>query len=69
MSEKLKPCPFCGCEMGVWATGSLGYRWMGVHGQLCPLASNPSATYGQLKDLVKEWNTRAEEDDAKNHNG
>ena len=47
--------------MGVWKPGSWGYRWMGVHGQLCPLASNPSATYGRLKDLVKEWNTRAEE--------
>jgi hypothetical protein len=56
-NSKLKPCPFCGCEMSVLNIGS-GYRWYGYHKFLCPLEGNPSGSYGKLLDMAAAWNRR-----------
>ena len=53
----MKPCPFCGCEMGILEIGG-GYEWYGRHKSMCPLEGNPSSSYARVLDMVGEWNRR-----------
>lgn len=66
---KLKPCPFCGAEMGMTAlhyvfnqTNQAEYRIEGKHLLSCPfslIGLKPPFSIN-LDWLVKSWNTRAE---------
>jgi hypothetical protein len=59
--KQMQPCPFCGCGMGVYISSKWGFQWQGEHKGMCPLEGNPSASYGKLDSLLKEWNTRTKE--------
>jgi len=58
-SVVLKPCPFCGCDMGVLELGG-GFEWYGRHKSMCPLECNPSGSYGRVGDMADAWNMRLE---------
>lgn len=60
MSEKLKPCPFCGAEARVWVTDDARFVPLCyVHGQrqTCQLRF---ASYTTVQEAVEAWNTRVE---------
>lgn len=62
MTEKLKPCPFCG--------GTAKIEWLPpiseyvVECLQCGIGSDPSMSYRDENELVKLWNTRASEETA-----
>ena len=58
--DKMKPCPFCACIMGILVAGGGGYQWFGCHPGSCALGSNPSASYGRVEGLLEDWNERKE---------
>jgi hypothetical protein len=60
VEEQMKPCPFCGCRMGILELEG-GWRWWGVHGDLCVLEGNHSSWYGRRDFMIEEWNRRADE--------
>jgi len=55
----LKPCPFCGCDMGTLEIRGF-YRWFGRHTLTCPISDNPSHGYGKRESMLEEWNKRAD---------
>ena len=63
MSEKLKPCPFCGAKAFMWKTNS--------HTYIQCDRFTASDTAGHLvqvserteKDAIEAWNRRANDDD------
>lgn len=62
MSEKLLPCPFCGCDMRLSAVARDWWRVAGGHNEDCILYDQrhdaPQTDY-QKKALIDDWNRRA----------
>lgn len=56
MSEKLKPCPFCGGKGKVW-TGQFGHYFYGE----CENCGVETAKYDTKAEAIIAWNTRAEQ--------
>jgi Lar family restriction alleviation protein len=61
MSETLKPCPFCGAELGeescVDSNEGVGYTPM--YTIWCLNCSASSASYREMDDAYAAWNRRA----------
>jgi hypothetical protein len=60
MSEKLKPCPFCGCE---YTKDDDDYWWAGEHEHGCPLSASfrgggCNVTVFDEKEDIDAWNRR-----------
>ena len=56
MTEKLKPCPFCGCDdIGIWENdeGYIGYQ------VYCESCGSMADSYDTPKEAIKAWNRRA----------
>ena len=65
MSEKLKPCPFCGRAQGMWGFNNRGQEFSELvpsnHKKECILFCRELIESGCGENLVKKWNTRAKE--------
>lgn len=61
MSEKIKPCPFCGANVFVnrleYPNGEKGY-YTAFHYADCFLFDNP-ACFDSKENLIEAWNRRA----------
>lgn len=63
MTDKLKPCPFCGGEAVI--RESLGHMYIGpIHKENCFIKPDTwcIAINVSLKKQIKAWNRRAEDD-------
>jgi hypothetical protein len=56
--KEMKPCPFCGCRVGIYISPDWGFQWHGKHREPCILEYNPSAYYGKIDVAIEEWNKR-----------
>ena len=56
MSEKLKPCPFCGSEANLYEC-----RWLGItsYGVECTKCDAILEGYSTKEEAIKAWNKRA----------
>ncbi len=66
--DKLKLCPFCGCEMhlkkGFYPTGYAKWQLYGWHGPYCLFSVSVHIPSGSDKnDLIAAWNGRANKND------
>ena len=66
MSDKLKPCPFCGEEVGAYFVDEIGteYRFEGkdVDGDVHPYIhcyGCDSEWFSDMEDVIEAWNRRA----------
>ena len=71
MSEKLKPCPFCGEKLEITANAYSSYysgpvwkhwNWYRVQ---CPQCEVQTTEYPTVEEAIEAWNRRAK-DDGKN---
>lgn len=58
MTEKLKPCPFCGCEFDL-DSGLMGFgkKTKSVYIK-CPFCRAKTPIEFSVEDVVKVWNRR-----------
>ena len=59
MSEKLKPCPFCGSEANLYECKWLGVTSYGVECTKCKGLVDRCST---KKEAIKAWNRRANDE-------
>lgn len=55
MSDKLKPCPFCGGQGDYYYIMTMRKHWIGCHN--CNCATDG---YDTEEEAIEAWNTRAE---------
>ena len=67
MSEELKPCPFCGCEMEIVTVGRDWWRIKPVdgHEDTCPFGESHKWDCSQQKqewkhEHISDWNNRVQ---------
>lgn len=57
--NKLKPCPFCGCEfINVMKIKGDGFRACGYFLE-CPECEIETPIYDTLEEAIEKWNRRA----------
>lgn len=61
MTDKLKPCPFCGESVKIVRIGG-GYFWTHTEFKIrnCPIAH--SRKYDTVEEVIEAWNRRANND-------
>ncbi len=62
MSEKLKPCPFCGSPAWV-QTGLHGEKFVQCQSQICKAALGTDCWQATSEEAAEAWNTRYHEDE------
>ncbi|MBQ7578130.1 MAG: Lar family restriction alleviation protein [Synergistaceae bacterium] len=60
MSEKLKPCPFCGCEAVLMTHYDTVYKEIS-HFVTCSYCGVCTKYYLSSEKAISAWNTRAED--------
>ena len=61
MSEKLKPCPFCGSGLiKIKTVDKDNFKKKGKYYIECSLCGATSGYYNKRRDSANAWNTRAE---------
>ena len=62
--DKLKKCPFCGGEAKLFKQRGTNYIICNTGDiEICPVSPNTRHwTASNLKNVIKAWNTRAEEE-------
>ena len=60
MSDKLKPCPFCGGEAYYWRGNLSGLYMVGCNNGSCRGYVMDDTKRISLENAVEAWNTRAE---------
>lgn len=63
MSEKLKPCPFCGCDAKIKSYGVIRpyvHYWVVCGSRSCQAHYMNEITYNEKEHAIEAWNRRAE---------
>lgn len=66
MREELRPCPFCGHEVGLRKRMLGEQEWFGIDhpGNRCIIEGGGDAIFSSVAELKAAWNTRKDTPDA-----